>query len=284
MKRYLDLMMKALLCAMFMCVFAACSDDEDAPDGIPGDPVGTVLVSMRNDTQDAATNVYPESEQPYSACWFYIDKADNFSGSNLDFDFVTLGKVNGLSNIKNIPESGWTDKVAVIERYGYVARYRYYSDDSYHYIRMYVVEYMTSSVGGGVIGAKVKYAPLEENGGGNGSSVNTKYLTGKWTFQKGIYNISGQKVTITKNQLKEYAAQAGVSIWDETLTFSGSKVNGIGYEVVGNKFRYTGGIYDEGYEDMTITIPTLTGSQLVLRYDLTKMIGMSYIADLYYSK
>lgn len=283
MKRYLDLMMKVLLCAMFMCMFAACSDDEDAPDGIPGDPTGTVLVSMRNDIQDGATHVYPDSEWLYSSCYFYIDNADNFDGSSY-FKFVTLGKVNGLSNIKNIPESGWTDKVAVIESYGYVARYRDRPDDSYHYIRIYVVEYMTSSVGGGIIGAKVKYAPLEENGGGNGSSVNTKYLTGKWTFQKGIYNISGQKVTITKNQLKEYATQAGVSIWDETLTFSGSKVNGVGYEVVGNEFRYTGGIYDEYSKDMAITIPTLTSSQLVLRYDLTKMIGMSYIADLYYSK
>lgn len=280
MKRYLDLMMKALLCAMFMCVFAACSDD-DEPDG---NPSGTKSIVMNNGISGERTEIWPDGardvDNHFERKTFFMTSTNNFSSYGA-WRFVSLGEVEGLSSITNIPQSGWLESVRVEPGCGYIGSYLW--DEKEYYFRIYIVDYVYST-SNQIIGAKVKYARLKENGGGNGSSVNTKYLAGKWTFQKGIYNISGQKVTITKNQLKEYAAQAGVSIWDETLTFSGSKVNGVGYEVVGNKFRYTGGIYDEGYEDMTITIPTLTGSQLVLRYDLTKMIGISYIADLYYSK
>lgn len=156
MKQMFDLLTKALLCAMLLFT-ASCGDDEG--EGMAGDPTGTVLVSMRNDNQGSATSVYPDG-----CGYFYIDNADNFTGSS--WSFVTLGKVKGLGSIKNIPENGWADKAAVQEGYGYVGRCAtrdQYNVMSYKYIRIYVVEYMTSSVGGGVIGAKVKYAPLESN-------------------------------------------------------------------------------------------------------------------------
>ena len=72
----------------------------------------------------------------------------------------------------------------------------------------------------------------------------------------------------------------GVSFWDETLTFSGNKVNGIEYEVKGDKFSFTG----TDYGDLPCTISTLTESKLVFHYDMKELTGIECTVDLEYKK
>ena len=95
-------------------------------------------------------------------------------------------------------------------------------------------------------------------------NVSVEQLQGTWVFEKGVTNTMGQTVTIDRNQLHQIGSQMGVSFWDETLTFSGNKVNGIEYEVKGDKFSFTG----TEYGDLPCTIPTLTESKLVFHYDI----------------
>ena len=132
------------------------------------DPEGTILVAMRNGIGGVSiTEVYPDGWQRgdgvnYDA-GFCIYYDDNFMGSGVMF--ASKGKVSGLGAITQIPTNGWTDKTAVIPGYGYVARYerkKYNSTTmqnelvSTHYVRIYVVDYITTT-GNEVIGANVKY-------------------------------------------------------------------------------------------------------------------------------
>lgn len=137
-----------------ICVFAAgCSGDEPGggnnepegggqinPDSEVDDPTGTVLISMRNGNNGDT-----------SLDGLRIGKDDNFHGSG--WKISSVGKVKGLGNVSTIPSSGWSEQVAVVPGSGYVA-YNSYSDT---YYRLYVVDYITAAVSGGIIGADVKY-------------------------------------------------------------------------------------------------------------------------------
>lgn len=111
-------------------------------------------------------------------------------------------------------------------------------------------------------------------------NASMEQLQGTWEFEKGVTKTMGQTVTIDRNQLHQIGSQMGVSFWDETLTFSGNKVNGIGYELKGDQFSFTG----TEYADLPCTIPTLTESKLVFHYDMTKLIGSDCTVDLEYKK
>lgn len=116
-----------------------------------------------------------------------------------------------------------------------------------------------------------------------GSSV--EMLQGKWYFSKGVSKIGGFSNTITRDDLPGLAEQMGVSgFWDEVLTFSGDKVNGITYKIEGNRFYYTSSEYAN--DDLIIKISKLTDSQLVFLYDMTDMIGMGMEAttELHYTR
>lgn len=116
-----------------------------------------------------------------------------------------------------------------------------------------------------------------------GSSV--EMLQGKWYFSKGVSKIGGFSNTITRDDLPGLAEQMGVSgFWDEQLTFSGNKVNGITYKIDGNRFYYTSSEYAN--DDLIIKISKLTDSQLVFLYDMTDMIGMGMEAttELHYTR
>ena len=73
-----------------------------------------------------------------------------------DAEIASIGKVNGLSNIKDIPETGWTNQTTTIPGCGYVHRTKYRYRDGYAYTRIYVVDYMTST-SGGIMGITIKY-------------------------------------------------------------------------------------------------------------------------------
>lgn len=111
-------------------------------------------------------------------------------------------------------------------------------------------------------------------------NVSMEQLQGTWVFDKGVTKTMGQTVTIDRNQLHQIGSQMGVSFWDETLNFSGNKVNGIEYEVKGKQFHFT----STEYEDLPCTITTLTESKLVFHYDMKEMTGIDCTVDLEYKK
>lgn len=132
----------ALLCTVSLC---ACGKDDEplaTPDtgGIVDpntpvkDPVGTVMLSMRNDDSSSRLD------------GMYIDSANNFAGA----EFASIGEVNGLGNVSYIPMSGWASRVSVTPGHGYVA----YKDGVYY--RIYVIDYIVDTMGG-IIGADIKY-------------------------------------------------------------------------------------------------------------------------------
>ena len=141
--------------------FSACGKDSGSNDNSNNpvaDPEETIFVAMRN---NAGTYVQPDGCDGT----LHIDGSDNFSGGYNAFGrwkFVSMNKISGLGNITQIPASGWADKVAVIEGFGYVARYEgrnsVNSDfDRTTYVRIYVDSYIIASGTNGIIGAYVKY-------------------------------------------------------------------------------------------------------------------------------
>ena len=160
MKRILQRGAAALLCAVLLGMVSCDKDDDGATGGNGGkavpDPEGTVTVQMRN-SDNGETRVSPDG----FGTDFYIDRADNLT---CPFgDVICIGKVAGLGNIRERPETGWADEAALLPGYGYIMRREYSTDpagnptpDGYRYCRIYVVGYLTST-GGGIIGATVKY-------------------------------------------------------------------------------------------------------------------------------
>lgn len=134
--------------AIFMCVaFTACGDDEN--DGMEQtntksekDPDGTIVLNM----------LVGEGGNYYELRDFgkiHIDEAYNFEGEDwYDIEFIAVGAVGGLSQITEIPTTGWTEHVAVVPGTGYVLR----RGDKY--ARLFVVDYTTID---GKSGATVKY-------------------------------------------------------------------------------------------------------------------------------
>lgn len=116
----------ALLCTVSLC---ACGKDDEplaTPDtgGIVDpntpvkDPVGTVMLSMRNDDSSSRLD------------GMYIDSANNFAGA----EFASIGEVNGLGNVSYIPMSGWASRVSVTPGHGYVA----YKNGKYSCIMQFI--------------------------------------------------------------------------------------------------------------------------------------------------
>lgn len=121
----------------------------------------------------------------------------------------------------------------------------------------------------------------DDNGGvnPNNNTEVTGKLEGVWEIYNGSMNFMGQKIVIDKNTMMDYVPD-NVTIWDETLRFSGNKVNGVDYTVK------EGYILIEGmsiYDDVTIHIKKLTDKVLVLD-ETVKMDGLSVTVDLEYHK
>lgn len=118
--------------------------DIDNPFEILPDPEGTIQLSMRDDDNGKTLldNIYISDE----------NFASNYVWPGNTVTFVSLGSMNGLANIKQIPTTGWASKVSVVPGNGYIAYDR--SKDSYY--RLYVTNYIVSTTGG-IIGADVKY-------------------------------------------------------------------------------------------------------------------------------
>lgn len=111
-------------------------------------------------------------------------------------------------------------------------------------------------------------------------------LQGTWEFQKGTEKVMGMTITVDRSSLSEMKKSmeqmmgSRVEFWDETLSFSGSKVNGVNYKLDGNKLILDG---MDAMEGISITVKSVTSSTLVLR-EAINMEGIDLTADMEYSK
>lgn len=149
-----------LVVALFSFSFVACGDDDeggtrDNP-STASDPAGTVVTNLANNN---SINI------GYGSIKLNSSNNLQVNGYSRRVEIVSVGSVNGLSSINKVPENGWSGQVAAIPGYGYIIRWETSStyDESsktwiytYGYIRLYVVDWMTSTTGG-IMGCTVKY-------------------------------------------------------------------------------------------------------------------------------
>ena len=83
--------------------------------------------------------------------WIYVDAHNNFVGAS----FASLEPIDSLSLAANIPQQGWTDKIAAIPKTGIAA----YLKGNYYII--YVDNYVVSTRNA-IMGVRIRYRLLEE--------------------------------------------------------------------------------------------------------------------------
>ena len=119
-----------------------------------------------------------------------------------------------------------------------------------------------------------------------GGSELVDKLQGTWQFQKGTESVMGMTITMDHSSLSEMKRSmeqmmgTRVEFWDETLTFSGSKVNGVNYKLDGNKMILDG---MDAMDGISISVKSVTSSTLVLREEIS-MEGIDMTADMEYRK
>lgn len=107
-----------------------------------GDPEGTVTVNIGNDGKEIGIGNID------------ISMTDDNNFYSWPSELLSVGKVQGLSSVRNVVAAGWSNDVLVQPGYGYVLRSM--SSNKYIYARLYVEDYVTTT-SGGIMGAKVKY-------------------------------------------------------------------------------------------------------------------------------
>lgn len=132
--------------ALFCLGFTACGGSDDAdvnlllqqtPVVSTTDPEGTVVVNFQKGSSS--------NEQSIGYGKIYVDNAGNFnSGDNpyyLNISFSSVGIVNGLSDVKTIPSTGWSQSIAITAGAGYIVGSTYYMGEGSqtYYARLYVV-------------------------------------------------------------------------------------------------------------------------------------------------
>ena len=111
-------------------------------------------------------------------------------------------------------------------------------------------------------------------------------LQGTWQFQKGTETVMGMTITMDRSSLSEMKKSmeqmmgSRVEFWDETLSFSGSKVNGVNYTLKGNELLLDG---MDAMDGISISVKSVTSSTLVLR-EAISMEGIELTADMEYSR
>lgn len=119
-----------------------------------------------------------------------------------------------------------------------------------------------------------------------GGSELVDKLQGTWQFQKGTETVMGMTITMNRSSLSEMKKSmeqmmgSRVEFWDETLSFSGSKVNGVNYTLKGNELILDG---MDAMDGISISVKSVTSSTLVLR-EAINMEGIELTADMEYSK
>lgn len=125
----------------------------------------------------------------------------------------------------------------------------------------------------------------DDNGGSSGSELIDK-LQGTWQFQRGTETVMGMTITMDRSSLSQIKKSmeemmgSKVEFWDETLSFSGSRVNGVNYTLDGKKLILDG---MDAMEGISISVKSVTSSTLVLREEIS-LEGIDLTADMEYSK
>lgn len=119
-----------------------------------------------------------------------------------------------------------------------------------------------------------------------GGSELVDKLQGTWQFQKGTETVMGMTITMDRSSLSEMKKSmeqmmgSRVEFWDETLSFSGSKVNGVSYTLKGKELILDG---MDAMDGISISVKSVTSSTLVLR-EAISMEGIKLTADMEYRK
>lgn len=125
----------------------------------------------------------------------------------------------------------------------------------------------------------------DDNGGSSGSELLDK-LQGTWQFQKGTETVMGMTITMDRSSLNEMKKSmeqmmgSRVEFWDETLSFSGSMVNGVNFTLKGNELILSG---VDAMDGIKISVKSISSSKMVLREEIN-MEGIEITADMEYSK
>lgn len=111
-------------------------------------------------------------------------------------------------------------------------------------------------------------------------------LQGTWNFNSGTESVNGYTIQMSKSDLDEIksmmsqAMGARVYFWDETLEFSGMKVNGVSYAIKNKQLIMEG---MELFDGFSISIKSISSSKLVL-HEVFSMDGIEMVADMEYLK
>lgn len=166
------LFVSVLFVAVTLGAFTSCNKDDDYGDGVGiefrlrNEDYGADAIKLFEiDSVSQILTGYGNSwtvEYYPGYCYLEISSSNNFSvypsSTSIGCGITCVGRVNNIGKIKNIPNSGWSELVAVQPGNGYVVRGRnaYKTDSKWHYARIYVVDWIEST-DGGIIGALVKY-------------------------------------------------------------------------------------------------------------------------------
>ena len=127
------------------------------------DPPGTVRTNLRVQ-QDGTCAIDFETGQVgntnLAGCDLWLDNTINFhpgdpAGGSGPASLFYVARVSGLGYITQVPTSGSVASCAAVEGHGYVVR----TVDG-NTFRVYVDDYMTSAISGGIIGVYIKWASL----------------------------------------------------------------------------------------------------------------------------
>ena len=94
------------------------------------------------------------------------------------------------------------------------------------------------------------------------------------------FDFTASQLNSMKRDLESATGQS-ITIWDETLSFTTKKVNGVNYKVKGIELLLDG---IEKSDGLKITIKRLDAATLVLHEDFSQMVGETFVADMEYKK
>lgn len=142
-KSYFMSMLAVIMVALLNIGFTSCSNDDSDIPNIDGDPEGTVTVNLKRNSSESYSNMHiGEADVEFrSSCNLYINNGY----------IVSVGKVSGISEIMNIPNTGWSHQAAAIPGTGYVVRKE--NGPSYP---VYVVDFI-KDVYGNITAVTLKY-------------------------------------------------------------------------------------------------------------------------------
>lgn len=157
----------AMMLATILCLCStSCSDDKESRDTsanvTSSDPAGTIAANLRTDNSDFISltegDPFIYLDTRVGLNFFFRTATYNYYTDD-DAYIVCVGAVKNISEIKTIPEAGWSHETAEEPGYGYVIKKN--GSEGTVYVRVYVVDWITRTGDNGIIGVKIKYQVWE---------------------------------------------------------------------------------------------------------------------------